>query len=166
MLAVLGAVALLHVSGGMGSADAAGKRVRARIDGRTFELLIPNRPPRGYKPGKLGADLKSLLTAIETQFGKKPLVTSGCRTPERNRAVGGAPRSYHLTCSAADIVIPGVAKEAIRAYALSLPGRGGVGTYCHLDIVHIDSGPRREWHWPCGFRPSYQAKQDAARTQE
>ena len=124
-------------------------------------MLIPNRPPRGFKPGKLDTDLKTLLAAIETHFGKKLMITSGCRTPEHNRAVGGAPHSYHLSCDAADIVIPGVAKEDVRAYALSLPGRGGVGTYCSLDIVHVDVGPVRQWYWPCGYHP-FAPRKDSA----
>jgi uncharacterized protein YcbK (DUF882 family) len=31
----------------------------------------------------------------------------------------------------------------------TVEGRGGVGTYCRTNSVHIDVGPEREWHHPC-----------------
>ena len=30
--------------------------------------------------------------------------------------------------------------------------RGGVGTYCHTDSVHVDVGPERDWNWRCRRR--------------
>ena len=32
---------------------------------------------------------------------------------------------------------------------LFLLGRGGVGTYCHTNSVHIDIGKKRDWNWRC-----------------
>ena len=131
-------------------------RVRARIDGNSLELDILRVPRRKAKAnnGRLDIKLKDLLAVIEDHFDAKAQIFSGCRTPEHNRAVGGAPHSYHLTCDAADIVIAGVSKEAIRAYVASLPQRGGIGTYCYLSIVHVDVGPVRSWHRPCVAPPA------------
>ena len=52
--------------------------------------------------------------------------------------------------SAADIQIDGVSKWDIATYIRSLPDRGGVGTYCHTDSVHLDTGNARDWNWGCG----------------
>ncbi|WEX07589.1 D-Ala-D-Ala carboxypeptidase family metallohydrolase [Chelativorans sp. AA-79] len=96
--------------------------------------------------------LVSTLKAIERRFGKKVIVTSGYRSPEHNRRVRGAPRSQHMNCAAADILVEGVSKWEIARFARSLPGRGGVGTYCHTNAVHVDIGPERDWNWRCGRR--------------
>ncbi len=56
----------------------------------------------------------------------------------------------HKSCEAADIQIDGVSKWDIAQYIRSLPNRGGVGTYCHTDSVHLDTGNARDWNWGCG----------------
>ena len=89
------------------------------------------------------------LKTIERHFGKRVVVTSGYRSPEHNRRVRGARRSQHMNCAAADILVEGVSKWEIARFARSLPGRGGVGTYCHTNAVHVDVGPERDWNWRC-----------------
>jgi uncharacterized protein YcbK (DUF882 family) len=68
-------------------------------------------------------------------------VNSTCRSTARNRAVGGAGHSYHLTGNAADIRIRG----NIRAAAVYL--RGAAGGFKHYGggLFHIDTGPHRSW---------------------
>lgn len=79
-------------------------------------------------------------------------VISGYRTPEYNRAIGGASRSRHMTGEAADVqayiiatgapVSPGTVQSA--AFALQAQGSiGGVGSY--PTFTHVDVGPRRSW---------------------
>ena len=92
------------------------------------------------------------LKAIERHYGKPVVVTSGFRSPKHNRKIGGARSSRHTTCEAADIQISGVSKWDLAAYVRSLPGRGGVGTYCHTRSVHVDIGPKRDWNWRCRRR--------------
>ena len=99
-------------------------------------------------PGRL----KKLLRKISAHYGKPVIVISGYRSPSHNRRVGGARRSQHMRCTAADFRVPGVSKFALARYAKSLPGRGGVGTYCRSGFIHLDVGPRRSWHWSCGRR--------------
>ena len=96
--------------------------------------------------------LVSMLHAVEARFHTKVLVTSGYRSPSHNRAVNGARRSMHMACKAADIQVPGADKFAVAAFVRSLPGRGGVGTYCHTTAVHIDIGRERDWNWACRRR--------------
>lgn len=98
--------------------------------------------------------LVSMIRAVEARFGAKVVVTSGYRSPSHNRAVNGAKRSMHMACKAADIQIPGADKFAVANYVRSLPGRGGVGTYCHTTSIHIDVGAQRDWNWACRRRQS------------
>ncbi|MFS8147645.1 D-Ala-D-Ala carboxypeptidase family metallohydrolase [Rhizobium sp. BR 249] len=95
-------------------------------------------------------DLLKIIKAAETHFGRPVMVTSGYRDEEHNRLVGGADESMHKSCEAADIQIDGVSKWDIAAYIRSLPSRGGVGTYCHTDSIHVDTGKTRDWNWGCG----------------
>lgn len=99
------------------------------------------------KPGLVG-----ILKTVEQHFGKKLIVTSGYRSPTYNRKVNGAKRSQHMYCAAADVQVPGVSKWELAKYVRSMPGRGGVGTYCHTASVHIDIGPERDWNWRCRRR--------------
>jgi uncharacterized protein YcbK (DUF882 family) len=96
--------------------------------------------------------LISVLRKIEGHYGKKLIVTSGYRSPKGNRRAGGSRNSLHISCAAADIQIAGVGKWQLAKYLRSMPGRGGVGTYCHTDSVHIDVGSERDWNWRCRRR--------------
>ncbi|MFZ1814223.1 MAG: D-Ala-D-Ala carboxypeptidase family metallohydrolase [Rhizobiaceae bacterium] len=94
-------------------------------------------------------ELISLLNQIERNYGRKPIVTSGYRSTGENRRAGGARKSLHVQCRAADIQIPGISKWDLAKYLRTIPNRGGVGTYCRTDSVHIDTGSVRDWHHPC-----------------
>jgi uncharacterized protein YcbK (DUF882 family) len=97
----------------------------------------------------LKPSLVRVLKNVEQHFGKRLIITSGYRDPERNRRARGARNSLHMYCAAADVQMPGVSKWALATYVRSLPGRGGVGTYCHTESIHIDVGPERDWNWRC-----------------
>ncbi|TIR86833.1 MAG: DUF882 domain-containing protein, partial [Mesorhizobium sp.] len=100
----------------------------------------------------LKPSLVRVLKTIEGHFGRKMIVTSGYRDPARNRRANGAKNSLHMYCAAADIQAPGVSKWELASYVRSMPGRGGVGTYCHTESVHVDVGPERDWNWRCRRR--------------
>ena len=100
----------------------------------------------------LKPSLVRVLKAVEQRFGKKVVITSGYRSPDRNRRARGARNSLHMYCAAADVQVPGVSKLALAQYVRAMPGRGGVGTYCHTESVHIDVGPERDWNWRCRRR--------------
>lgn len=95
--------------------------------------------------------LVRMLKQVERHFGKRLVVTSGYRSPAYNKKVRGAEKSQHMYCAAVDVQLPGVNKWELAKYVRSMPGRGGVGTYCHASI-HIDIGPERDWNWKCGGR--------------
>lgn len=100
----------------------------------------------------LKPSLVRMLKQIEQRFGKRIVVTSGYRSPEYNKRVRGARRSMHMYCAAADIQLEGVSKWDLATYVRTMPGRGGVGTYCHTNSVHVDVGPERDWNWRCRRR--------------
>jgi uncharacterized protein YcbK (DUF882 family) len=100
----------------------------------------------------LKPSLVRVLKTIEGHYGRKMIVTSGYRDPARNRRANGAKNSLHMYCAAADIQLPGVSKWELASYIRTMPGRGGVGTYCHTESVHVDVGPERDWNWRCRRR--------------
>lgn len=87
--------------------------------------------------------LVGLLRTIEKRYGKKVVVTSGNRTRGRRG-------SLHLRCMAADIIVPGVDADDLARFARTIPGIGGVGRYCHGNMIHVDIGRPREWKYGCG----------------
>tara|TARA_R110002020_G_scaffold34066_2_gene103380 strand:+ start:41550 stop:42680 length:1131 start_codon:yes stop_codon:yes gene_type:complete len=97
-------------------------------------------------------ELIRVLKTIERHYGRSLVVTSGYRSPKYNRRVGGASGSRHTSCEAADIQIEGVSKWQLAKYLRAMPNRGGVGTYCHTESVHIDIGTQRDWNWRCRRR--------------
>lgn len=93
-------------------------------------------------------ELLEILKTVERQYGQKVMVTSGLRAIKVNRKR----QSLHTRCEAADIQVKGVNKWELASFLRSIPGRGGVGTYCHTESVHIDIGPERDWNWRCRRR--------------
>ncbi len=90
-------------------------------------------------------ELMQMLKKVEAHYGKQVMVTSGLRPIKVNRAK----QSLHTRCEAADIQVQGVSKWDLAEFLRSIPGRGGVGTYCHTESVHIDIGAQRDWNWRC-----------------
>ncbi len=81
---------------------------------------------------------------------KKPLIVrSAYRSPEHNRAVGGATRSKHLDGAAFDIAMTNHDPAAFEAAARAV-GFLGFGFYPRSGFMHIDLGPARQWgeHFP------------------
>ncbi len=115
-----------------------------RIRGLKVTRNTARRKLRGLKPR-----LVKLLIKVQDHFGRPLHIISGCRSKKHNRRVGGARRSQHLHCNAADFQVPGVSKYKLARYLKRMPGRGGVGLYCRSSYVHLDIGPKRQWHWSC-----------------
>jgi len=103
--------------------------------------------------GKTSGLKKPLMVKLEKMsrhFGKTVVVTSGCRSHTHNRKVGGAKKSKHLQCIAADVTISGVGKKTILAYWKKTNG-GGRGYYCHTSSVHVDIR-KESYAWTKGCR--------------
>lgn len=66
------------------------------------------------------------------------------RSPEHNRAVGGATRSKHLDGAAFDIAMTNHDPVAFEAAAREV-GFLGFGFYPRSGFIHVDLGPARQW---------------------
>lgn len=108
--------------------------------------------------------------ALRNRLGKPLIVRSAYRSPEHNRAVGGAERSKHMDGAAFDIAMmnhdPHVFEEAARAV-----GFLGFGFYREPrnNFMHIDLGPKRTWgsRWPVltpAFTPEPPAQKPLAQS--
>lgn len=73
--------------------------------------------------------------------GAAVIVTSGYRCAAHNAAVGGHPSSEHMAGLATDVVVRGVAPDAVADVAEGLTdGFGGIGRYD--TFTHLDSRMR------------------------
>jgi uncharacterized protein YcbK (DUF882 family) len=96
----------------------------------------------GVSTGCFRPALRSVLSQISAHFGRAVIVTSGYRSPGQNRRAGGARHSYHMSCMAADIKLPGVSPGQIARFARSLGSVGGVGFHTYTTAVHVDVASR------------------------
>jgi len=84
------------------------------------------------------------LQALRDRLGKPLIVRSAYRSPEHNRAVGGAPRSKHMDGTAFDIAMSNHDPVAFEAAAREV-GFLGFGFYPRSGFIHVDLGPARQW---------------------
>lgn len=78
------------------------------------------------------------LQKIRDHYDKAITVTSGYRTPNYNRKIGGANNSYHTKGMATDIVVKNVDARKVAMYAESI-GCRGVIWYPKKKFTHIDT---------------------------
>ncbi|MCF6317357.1 MAG: D-Ala-D-Ala carboxypeptidase family metallohydrolase [Marinosulfonomonas sp.] len=84
------------------------------------------------------------LQALRDRLGKPLIVRSAYRSPEHNRAVGGAKRSKHLIGAAFDIAMENHDPVVFEAAAREV-GFLGFGFYPRSGFMHVDLGPERQW---------------------
>jgi uncharacterized protein YcbK (DUF882 family) len=99
-------------------------------------------PIKWYKRLK---QLCEVLEVIRSEFKKPIKITSGYRTVQHNKKVGGSKHSQHVIGKAADIKINGVSSQEIAQKAKELMQngiipKGGIGIY--KSFVHIDTRGR------------------------
>lgn len=77
------------------------------------------------------------LDALRRAADRPLYVVSGYRCPEHNKAVGGAPLSYHMRGEAFDIACPRGSMGALVALAREV-GFSGIILYPKKSFVHLD----------------------------
>ncbi|MBC7138892.1 MAG: DUF882 domain-containing protein [Defluviimonas sp.] len=99
---------------------------------------------RGTGAIRINTEAMDKLQSLRNRLGKPLIIRSAYRSPEHNRAVGGAPASKHMLGTAFDIAManhdPASFAEAARAV-----GFLGFGFYPRSGFIHIDLGPARQW---------------------
>lgn len=99
---------------------------------------------RGTGQLKLVSEALDKLQALRDRLGKPLIVRSAYRSPEHNKAVGGAKASKHMEGTAFDISMANHDPEAFEAAAREV-GFLGFGYYPRSGFMHIDLGPARSW---------------------
>jgi zinc D-Ala-D-Ala carboxypeptidase len=99
---------------------------------------------RGTGAIRINTEAMDKLQALRDRLGKPLIVRSAYRSPEHNRAVGGAPASKHMQGTAFDIAMANHDPVAFEAAARAM-GFLGFGYYPRSGFMHIDLGPARSW---------------------
>jgi len=95
--------------------------------------IAPHQPGRPPDPA-----------ALRTRLVKPLVIRSAYRSPEHNRAVGGANASKHMEGITFDVAMSNHDPEAFEAAARAI-GFKGFGFYPRSGFIHIDPGPARNW---------------------
>ena len=102
---------------------------------RSAEFCGGNIAPEGVDPALIEG-----LEILRAELGGRPIyVTSAYRCPAYNRKIGGAPKSYHVTGKAADIVVSGVDYLEVMRVIERLGIFTGRGLYPDGHFVHVDT---------------------------
>lgn len=92
-------------------------------------------------------DALDKLQALRDRLRKPLILTSAYRSPEHNRAVGGAKNSMHMQGIAFDVRMDNHDPHEFEAAARAV-GFTGFGYYPRSGFMHIDTGPARSWGQP------------------
>jgi len=82
----------------------------------------------------------AILEPLRSRFESPIHITSGKRSEELNRAVGGHPHSHHLfrgSTGAVDITIPGIEPEVVARWTIEHTIVEYAIAYLHRNFVHI-----------------------------
>ena len=82
------------------------------------------------------------LQSLRIKLGRPMIVNSAYRSPEHNKAVGGAPASKHMLGIAFDVRMDNHDPDTYIAAALAV-GFRGIGTYPKQNFVHVDARTER-----------------------
>jgi uncharacterized protein YcbK (DUF882 family) len=94
--------------------------------------------PLSLEKIKVSPMLIQKLELLRSAIGDKPItITSGYRTPEYNKKVGGVTNSQHIRGNAADIMVKGMSSQELKKYAEKV-GFSFIQTYKDKPHLHVD----------------------------
>lgn len=96
---------------------------------------------KGNEYPEMDSQFLDTLQLLRDLVGKPVVITSGSRTPEYNKQIGGVPDSQHLENRAADLKVDGMTPKEIADYAVKA-GFTGIGVYdkhLHVDTREVPS---------------------------
>lgn len=117
------------------------------ICSRMQEVLSKHFRAKEFKTGNcnfviVSTMLLNVLDSLRDKIGEPIYINSGYRTPEHNKAVGGATLSYHMYGMAADIwTVKHTPKQLYDILDEMLEGWGGLEL--HDTFVHVDTRGRK-----------------------
>ena len=83
------------------------------------------------------SELVEVLEDVRTHFKKPVIITSGYRTPEYNKKIGGVKNSQHTKGTAADVKVKMIPASKVQNYlSQKYPNKYGIGRY--NNFTHID----------------------------
>lgn len=131
-------------AGAGSSAGGAAPRILGKASPQDIGQLIDKVHFQPHTPERcLPHDLLDVVYDVAEKFGEVQILST-FRDRERNRRVGGAEQSFHLSCQAIDFRVTGGGQSGLLAYLEGRPEVGGLKRY-PLGYFHIDNGPRRSW---------------------
>lgn len=80
-----------------------------------------------------------LLEILRRKIKKPVIITSGYRTPEHNKKIGGAKYSYHMRGCAADIIVKGMTPKEIAKTLDKIVPDDSCGIIVEESWVHFDT---------------------------
>lgn len=83
------------------------------------------------------AKLLTVLQWLRYEIKKPITITSAARCPKHNRSVGGAMKSRHMVCKAADIKVEGMPPAEV--FQIINKHFTNLGLICYPGWVHVDS---------------------------
>lgn len=110
-----------------------------------------NNIPNFYQVSNLSRLCELILDPVREKIRQPIVVTSGYRSYELNKAIGGAPSSQHLLGCAADIVCADMAslekalKESNYDQLILEKSNNGKSVWYHVSIPTPNAKPRQEF---------------------
>ncbi len=111
--------------------------------------VLNHTPPRSLWPNIVPT--LRVADDLRDSFGEPCIILSSYRSPEYNRAVGGAPASLHMEFKALDISMPLAGARQVYRRLVEWRGAGrftgGLGLYPSSGFVHLDTrGTNATWN--------------------
>lgn len=123
---------------GLGIGNGAGEAASGRSNPANVKIVGPTQ--------NVSADLQDRVKASFAGLGIENVrISSGFRSPAKNKAVGGAERSQHMHGNAMDIDVSGYSHAERVKIIRSLSANGITGIGVGSNIIHADLGGRRAW---------------------